>query len=61
MNAPDAAAREAERILLQGSANGLQLHTNVDGACLDEPRFFPIFEIAAEIGQTGAAASRAHR
>jgi aminocarboxymuconate-semialdehyde decarboxylase len=46
MNAPEAAAREAERILLRGRANGLQLHTNIDGACLDEPRFLPIFEIA---------------
>src|ERR1700746_2731125 len=50
MNAPDAAAKEAERILLRGNANGLQLHTNVDGACLDEPRFFPIFEIAVKSG-----------
>ena len=51
MNAPDAAAKEAERILIQGGANGLQLHTNVNGACLDEPRFFPIFEIAAKAGK----------
>ncbi len=51
MNAPDAAAKEAERILLHGSANGLQLHTNVNGACLDEPRFLPIFEIAANSGK----------
>ena len=51
MNAPDAAANEAERILLRGNANGLQLHTNVNGACLDEPRFFPIFEIAAKSGK----------
>jgi uncharacterized protein len=48
MNAPEEAASEAERILLRGSANGLQLHTNVDGLCLDEPRFLPIFEIAAK-------------
>jgi uncharacterized protein len=46
MDVPDAAAKEAERILLHGKANGLQLHTNVNGACLDEPRFLPIFEIA---------------
>ena len=51
MNAPDAAAREAERILIRGNANGLQLHTNVDGLCLDEPRFLPIFEIAAKAGK----------
>jgi len=48
MSAPEAAAKEAERILVHGNANGLQLHTNVNGACLDEPRFFPIFEIAAK-------------
>jgi len=51
MNAPEAAAREAERILIHGDANGLQLHTNVNGACLDEPRFFPIFEVAARSGK----------
>jgi predicted TIM-barrel fold metal-dependent hydrolase len=51
MNAPEAAAREAERILIRGGANGLQLHTNVNGACLDEPRFFPIFEVAAKSGK----------
>ena len=48
MNAPDEAAKEAERILLHGNANGLQLHTNVNGLCLDEPQFFPVFEIAAK-------------
>jgi len=51
MGAPDAAAREAERILIDGNANGLQLHTNVNGACLDEPRFFPVLEIAARSGK----------
>ena len=51
MNAPDAAVKEAERILLHGNANGLQLHTNVNGACLDEPRFLPIFEVAAKSGK----------
>ena len=51
MSAPEEAAKEAERILIHGNANGLQLHTNVDGLCLDEPRFFPIFEIAAKAGK----------
>lgn len=51
MSLPDAAAKEAERILVHGNANGLQLHTNVDGHCLDEPRFLPIFEIAAKAGK----------
>src|SRR4051794_29239521 len=45
MNAPEAAVREAERAFRNG-ANGLQLHTNVGGLPLDDPRFFPIFEIA---------------
>ena len=36
---------------LHGDANGLQLHTNVAGACLDEPRFLPIFEVAAKSGK----------
>ena len=51
MDAPDAAVKEAERILLKGNANGLQLYTNVNGACLDEPRFLPIFEVAAKSGK----------
>lgn len=46
MNAPEAAAREAERAFASG-ANGLQIHSNVNGAPLDEDRFFPIFEVAA--------------
>jgi aminocarboxymuconate-semialdehyde decarboxylase len=46
MDAPDAAIKEAERILISGNANGLQLHTNVNGACLDEERFWPIYDIA---------------
>jgi predicted TIM-barrel fold metal-dependent hydrolase len=51
MDSPDAAVKEAERILIKGNANGLQLHTNVNGACLDEPRFLPIFEIAERSGK----------
>jgi len=51
MDNPDAAVKEAERILIDGNANGLQLHTNVNGHCLDEPQFLPIFEIAAKAGK----------
>lgn len=51
MNVPDAAVKEAERILLNGNANGLQLHTNVNGLCLDDARFLPIFEVAAKSGK----------
>jgi predicted TIM-barrel fold metal-dependent hydrolase len=48
MNAPDAAVKEAERAFTQTGANGLQIYTNVNGAPLDEPQFFPIFELAAK-------------
>ncbi|MFT8242800.1 amidohydrolase family protein [Roseomonas sp. BN140053] len=48
MNGPDLAVREAERAFTQAGANGLQIHTNVNGAPLDEERFFPIFEMAAK-------------
>ncbi|MFT8243466.1 amidohydrolase family protein [Roseomonas sp. BN140053] len=50
MNAPEAALREAERVLRNG-ANAIQLHTNVDGAPLDEERFWPIFEVIAKSGR----------
>ena len=48
MNNPEAAAKEAERVLAPGGAVGLQLHTNVGGLPLDDARFYPIFEIAAK-------------
>ena len=50
MNAPEAAAREAERVLKAG-ASGLQVHSNINGDALDEPKFFPIFEVAAKYGR----------
>lgn len=50
MNAPDFAAREAERTLANG-ANGLQIYTNVNGAPLDEARFVPVFEVAANFNR----------
>jgi predicted TIM-barrel fold metal-dependent hydrolase len=51
MNAPDAAVKEAERAITELGANGFQIHTNVNGAPLDEPRFFPIFETIAKHGK----------
>ncbi|MFB5191396.1 amidohydrolase family protein [Alicyclobacillus fastidiosus] len=45
MNSPDAAA-EAERAFRDLGANGLQIHTNVNGKPLDDPEFFPVFEVA---------------
>ena len=50
MNAPDHAAREAERALASG-ANGLQIYTNVNGAPLDEARFLSVFEVAANFNR----------
>jgi uncharacterized protein len=50
MDVPDAAAREAERVFA-GGANALQLFTNVKGLPLDDPRFLPIFAIAAAAGR----------
>lgn len=50
MNAPAAAVREAERVLANG-ANAIQLHTNVDGAPLDEERFLPVFEAIEKSGK----------
>jgi predicted TIM-barrel fold metal-dependent hydrolase len=49
MNSPNA-AREAERAFGLG-ANGLQIHTNINGAPLDDERFFPVFETAARHGK----------
>lgn len=48
LNAPDAAVREAERAFTQLGANGLQLHTNVNGISIADPRFLPVFQIAAQ-------------
>src|SRR5437870_3408724 len=50
MNAPEAAAKEAERALGNG-ANAIQLHTNVNGAPLDEEHFWPIYEIIEKSGR----------
>ena len=46
MNAPEAAAKEAERALGNG-ANAIQLATNADGVPLDAPQFLPVFEVIA--------------
>jgi aminocarboxymuconate-semialdehyde decarboxylase len=50
MNAPEAAVREAERSLRNG-ANAIQLATNVNGSPLDEPQFWPVFEVIAKSGK----------
>jgi aminocarboxymuconate-semialdehyde decarboxylase len=48
MNDPQLAAGEAERAFRDHGCNGLQIHTNINGAPLDEERFFPVFEMAAK-------------
>ena len=50
MNAPEAAAKEAERALANG-ANAVQLGTNANGVPLDAPEFLPIFEVIARSGK----------
>ena len=50
MNAPAAAAQEAERALRNGAC-AIQLHTNVDGAPIDEEHFWPIYEIIEKSGK----------
>ncbi len=42
--------KEAERAFALG-ANGLQVHTNINGDPLDHPKYFPVFETAAKHGK----------
>jgi predicted TIM-barrel fold metal-dependent hydrolase len=50
MNAPEAAVREAERVLANG-ANAIQLHTNVDGAPIDHDCYLPLYEVIEKSGK----------
>ena len=50
MNAPEAAAKEAERALKNG-AHGVQLGTNVNGGPIDGKEFWPVYEIIARSGK----------
>ena len=50
MNAPQAAVKEAERVLANG-ANAIQIASNANGVPLDEPQFWPIFEVIAKSGK----------
>jgi len=49
MNDPDEAAAELDRAMTQLGALGTQLHTNVNGAPLDERRFAPVFETVTRL------------
>lgn len=49
MNNPEAAVEELDRVFTNGSgAVGVQIHTNVNGAPLDDEQFFKIFQTAAK-------------
>jgi predicted TIM-barrel fold metal-dependent hydrolase len=50
MNAPDAAVKEAERVLANG-ANAIQLHTNVNGAPIDQHYYLPLYEVIEKSGK----------
>ena len=50
MSAPDAAVKEAERVLANG-ANAIQLHTNVDGAPIDQDQLLPIYDVIEKSGK----------
>ena len=50
MNAPKAAVAEVKRAVEAGAC-AIQLHTNVDGAPLDETRFWPVFEAIEKSGR----------
>jgi predicted TIM-barrel fold metal-dependent hydrolase len=45
MNSPNA-AKELERAFRNG-ANGVQIHSNINGDPLDDPKYFPVFETVA--------------
>ncbi len=50
MNAPEAAAKEAERALRNG-ANAVQLGTNVNGRPIDGPEFWPLYQVIEKSGR----------
>ncbi|HEY4202710.1 MAG TPA: amidohydrolase family protein [Devosiaceae bacterium] len=50
MNNPEAAVKEAERVIANG-ANGIQMAANVNGVALDGPEFWPIYEVIAKSGK----------
>ncbi len=46
---PDAAIREMERIRKEHGIRGIEINSNVNGADLDDARFFPFFEAAEQL------------
>ena len=50
MQSPDLAIAELERCVVDLRLSGVEIGTNVDGANLDSPELFPVFEAAASLG-----------
>ncbi|MPZ22774.1 MAG: amidohydrolase family protein [Dehalococcoidia bacterium] len=50
MQHPVAAVGELKRCMLELGLRGIEFDTNVQGANLDDPRFRPLWETAAELG-----------
>jgi aminocarboxymuconate-semialdehyde decarboxylase len=50
MQSPDRAVRELERCVRELGLPGDQIGSNVNGANLDSPELFPVFEAAASLG-----------
>ena len=50
MQSPDRAIRELERCVRELGLSGVEIGSNVNGANLDSPELFPIFEAAASLG-----------
>ena len=50
LQAPDLAVRELERCVKELDLAGVQIGSHVNGANLDEPALFPVFECAQELG-----------
>jgi len=49
MQSPDLAIRELERCVRRLGLSGVQIGSNVNGANLDSPELFPVFEAAASL------------
>jgi len=50
MQSPDLAIHELERCVRNLGLSGVEIGTNVNGANLDSPELFPVFEAAASLG-----------
>ena len=50
MQSPDLAIRELERCVRDLGLSGVEIGSNVNGANLDNPELFPVFEAAASLG-----------